>query len=90
VVVYTTGADFEKVKEELFYDTGQLDYVGHYKNGVEHGSWTYYWPNGKLKSEEYYEKGLEEGTMYDYDEAGKKIIEYRYVRGRLMKETKLN
>ena len=89
VVIYTKEPKNEKVKEQLYFENGQLDYEGHYKKGKEHGKWTYYWPNGSVKSEEYYEKGLEEGTMFDYDENGKKIKEYCYVKGRLVKETKL-
>lgn len=89
VVVYTKGEDHDRVKEELFYENGQLDYVGHYKNGREHGKWIYYWENGNLKSEEYYFKGKEEGVMYDYDENGKKSKEYRYVKGVLVSEKDL-
>lgn len=89
VVVYTKGPQNERVKEQLYYDNGQLDYEGYYKKGMEHGSWTYFWPNGNLKSVEYYERGLEEGTMWDYNDQGQKIKEYRYVKGKLVKETKL-
>lgn len=89
VVVYTTGPDHERVKEELYYPSGQLDYVGHYRNGVEHGEWIYYWPNGNVKSWEFYEKGREEGTHIDYNEYGDKIKEYYYRKGTLIKETDL-
>ncbi len=90
VVVYCVGPTTNRVKEELYYENGQLDYVGHYKNSVEHGRWTYYWENGNLKSEEFYIRGREDGTMYDYNEEGKKTTEYYYVKGTLVRETKLN
>jgi antitoxin component YwqK of YwqJK toxin-antitoxin module len=89
VVIFTKGPENVKVKEQLYFENGQLDYEGEYKRGQEHGDWTYYWPNGNLKSEEFYERGLEEGTMYDYNEDGAKIKEYKYLKGRLIKETKL-
>ena len=89
VVVYTSGPDQVKVKEELYYDNGQLDYSGSYLNGKEHGEWKYYWENGNIKSIEYYERGLENGTMYDYNENGQPIVEYKYVRGQLISEKKL-
>lgn len=89
VVVYVPAGEKQRVKEEVYFSNGKLDYVGHYKNGVEHGKWTYYWENGKIKSEETYVRGLEEGTMWDYDESGKKIKEYEYKKGVLVKETKL-
>lgn len=89
VVVYTQGPEHDRVKEELYYENGQLDYVGHFKDGVEHGEWIYYWPNGNKKSEEFYHKGSEHGLMYDYNESGEPIIEYKYMRGILLKKTEL-
>jgi antitoxin component YwqK of YwqJK toxin-antitoxin module len=86
VVVYTKGPNYERVREELYYDNGQLDYVGNYQRGVEHGEWIYYWRNGNMKSIEYYEKGRENGIMWDFDDTGKKIREYKYMRGILVKE----
>lgn len=89
VVVYVDPASKEKLKEEIFYPNGQIDYVGHYKNGKEHGKWTYYWENGKLKSEEFYQRGLEHGVMFDYDEHGKPSIRYEYNKGQLISESRL-
>jgi antitoxin component YwqK of YwqJK toxin-antitoxin module len=86
VVVYVIEGTSERVKEEVYFANGNFDYVGHYKNGVEHGEWTYFWPNGKVKSKEYYIRGKEEGTMYDYDETGKAIKEYTYKKGELINE----
>lgn len=81
VVFFCKGADNEKVKEELYYPSGQLENVGHFQNGLEHGEWIYYWPNGKVKSFEYYEKGKEEGLHYDCNEKGKRIRETEWKRG---------
>jgi len=92
VVVYVpkgATSSNSRVKEEVYFPNGKLDYVGHYKNGVEHGKWTYYWESGKIKSEEFYIKGLEEGIMWDYDQDGRKIKEYEYKKGVLIRETKL-
>jgi antitoxin component YwqK of YwqJK toxin-antitoxin module len=92
VVVYMpkgATASNARVKEEVYFPNGNLDYVGHYKNGQEHGKWTYYWESGKIKSEEFYIRGLEEGIMWDYDSNGKKIKEYEYKKGVLLRETKL-
>ena len=89
VVMYTVGLENERVKEELFFENGQLDYVGHYKNGQEHGEWIYYWPNGNLKSYELYKRGKEDGIHYDCDENGARIKEYHYMNGTLVKEVDL-
>jgi antitoxin component YwqK of YwqJK toxin-antitoxin module len=86
VVMYTVGNEHERVKEELYFPNGQLDYVGHYKNGVEHGEWIYYYPTGKLKSYESYIRGLEEGIHYDLDSAGTRVKEIHYHKGVLLRE----
>ncbi len=89
VVMYTQGLENERIKEELYYDNGQLDYVGNYKNGKEHGEWIYYWRNGNIKSFELYVRGKEDGVHYDCDESGKRTKEYHYLNGNLIKEVDL-
>ena len=86
VVIYTTGEQHQKVKEELFFKNGQRDYVGNFRNGIEHGEWIYYWQNGQVKSYEYYEKGREEGVHYDCDSLGQKTKIYYFRRGTLIRE----
>jgi len=89
VVVYVDPETKERLKEEIFYSSGKLDYVGNYKNGKEDGKWVYYWENGNIKSEEFYIRGLEHGVMFDYNEQGKAIKRYEYKRGDLISETVL-
>lgn len=86
VVVYVDPDSKERLKEEIFYSNGQLDYVGHYKNGKEDGDWIYYWENGNLKSKEFYIRGMEHGVMYDYNEKGEPIKKYEYKKGDLISE----
>ncbi len=90
VVYYLTSGSSNIEKEQVYYENGQLDYEGHYSDGVEHGYWTYYWENGNMKSQEYYDNGLEEGTMYDYDKDGNRSIQYIYARGVLVSKTKMD
>lgn len=89
VVVYTQGDGQERVREELYFDNGQLDYIGNYENGQEHGEWIYYWENGEVKSYELYKNGLEQGIAYDCNEQGQRVKEYHYLNGRLVKEVDL-
>ena len=89
VVIYTQGEQNERVREELYYSNGNLDYAGNYQNGMEHGEWIYYWENGNMKSYEMYEDGLEQGVGYEYDYNGKKIKELHYLNGILVKELDL-
>ncbi len=91
MVVYFLEADSQEImKEQVFYEDGQMDYEGSYNGGVEHGFWTYYWENGSMKSQEFYQNGLEEGTMYDYNKSGEKSIEYIYNHGVLISKNSLN
>lgn len=90
VVYFLEFGSQDILKEQVFYEDGQLDYEGNYNDGVEHGFWTYYWENGSMKSQEFYQNGLEEGTMYDYDKFGNKSIEFIYNRGVLVSKTNFN
>ncbi|MFK7757733.1 MAG: toxin-antitoxin system YwqK family antitoxin [Flavobacteriales bacterium] len=90
MVVYTLEEETSDIiKEQVFYESGSLDYEGHYQDGVEHGYWCYYWPNGTLKSKEFYQYGLEEGTMFDYDQSGSKAVKYVYSKGVLIEKVNL-
>lgn len=90
VVMFTEGITNERVKEEIYFENGQLDYVGHYRNGLEHGEWRYYWENGVLKSFEFYVRGREEGLHYDCDSLGNRVKEFYYRRGTLIREVDLS
>jgi len=86
VVVFVDPLTMERIKEEVYYENGNLDYEGFYRKGLEHGDWTYYWPNGNVKSKEHYIRGKEDGVMYDFNEKGEKTKEYRYSKGVLIEE----
>lgn len=79
------GAE-EIVKEEAYYPNGSVEYSGHYKDGVEHGVWTYYYENGNKQVEEHYEKGVEHGIRSEYALDGSLRVEFHYDKGRLAKE----
>ena len=88
VVVYVVqkGKVSERVKQEVFYPNGKLDYVGHYKNGTEHGIWTYYYEDGTKMAEETWEDGKEDGIHYEYRSDGTLQREQHYRRGKLIKD----
>lgn len=46
-----------------------------YKNGIKHGVWKIWWPDGTLAYEMYYEKGEKTGIWKQYDEKGNLIKE---------------
>lgn len=87
-VVWMKGkpGDEQIVKEEAYYEDGKTQYTGHYKNGVEDGTWTYYYDNGNKKLEESYEDGVEHGVRYEYAPDGSLRAEFHYDKGRLGEE----
>jgi antitoxin component YwqK of YwqJK toxin-antitoxin module len=44
-----------------------------YNDGIQHGRFASFHPNGQLMSEGYYNNGLREGYFRVYDEVGKNI-----------------
>jgi len=76
----------EKVKEVEYYETGQIEHVGEFKNGKEHGKWIYYYPNGKTKSIQQYKEGKEHGKFKFFDENGKIIRIELYNMGQFVKK----
>ena len=88
VVIYMKGEgdEAEKVMEKVYYPNGQMEYVGHFEKGVEHGEWLYYYENGTKKYFETWENGVENGVHYDYSPDGQVYRELHYDQGKLVKE----
>jgi antitoxin component YwqK of YwqJK toxin-antitoxin module len=88
VVVYMKGKGEEAVKvmEKVYYPNGQLEYVGRFENGVEHGEWNYFYENGIRKYTEFWENGVENGIHYDYAPDGQVYRELHYDHGKLVRE----
>ena len=73
------------IKEISYYENGQIDYEGEFKEGKEHGKWTYYYKDGQKMYVEIYKNGFEEGKHYEWAPDGQLVkIEY-YQQGRLVK-----
>jgi len=87
VVIYMKGKGEEAVKvmEKVYYPNGQLEYVGHFENGVENGEWTYYYENGTKKYVEHWLNGQEHGVQYDYAPDGQVYRELHYEHGNLVR-----
>jgi antitoxin component YwqK of YwqJK toxin-antitoxin module len=87
VVIYMKGKgeEAEKVMEKVYYPNGQLEYVGRFLNGVEHGQWDYYYENGTRKYVEHWQNGQEHGVHLDYAPDGQVYRELHYEHGRLVR-----
>ena len=79
------GEEATKVMEKVYYPNGQLEYVGRFQNGVEHGEWNYYYENGTRKFTEHWENGLEHGVHIDYAPDGQVYREMYYEKGKLVR-----
>ncbi|HRH70239.1 MAG: hypothetical protein JNL43_13210 [Flavobacteriales bacterium] len=88
VVIYLKGEgdDAEKVMEKVYYPNGQMEYVGHFEKGVEHGEWLYYYENGTKKFLENWDHGVEHGVNLDFSPDGQVYRELHYDHGKLVKE----
>lgn len=88
VVVYIKGKgkNQEKVKEEGYYENGTLEYVGEFKNGLEHGTFLYYYEDGTLHIEEEWKNGKENGKVFEYSPDGQLALEQTWKDGYLIEE----
>jgi hypothetical protein len=89
-VVYYYEKSFLKevlVKQEIYYENGNLEYSGEWKFGLEHGEWIYYHPNGKISVHEFWSYGKETGTWSEYDESEVLLKTIEYKSGKIIKTT---
>ena len=58
---------------EEFYDNGQLERKGNYKDRKREGPWEWYYENGQLEERENYKNGIWNGSWEYFDEKGKLV-----------------
>jgi antitoxin component YwqK of YwqJK toxin-antitoxin module len=80
------GEEAVKVMEKVYYPNGQLEYVGRFEDGKEHGLWEYFYEDGTRKYAETWVHGKEHGIHYDYAPDGQVARELHYDHGKLIKE----
>lgn len=87
VVLYLKGKGLqaEKVMEKVYYANGNLDHIGRFRDGKEHGEWTYYYEDGTRWVTEHWVNGLEEGVQIEYAPDGQVYLEKYYQAGRLIR-----
>jgi antitoxin component YwqK of YwqJK toxin-antitoxin module len=88
VVLYFKTDTGDLVKEEVFFETGRMQWSGGYKASRENGPWQFFWENGRVKTVENYVDGKEHGTSSEFDQEGNKIKDSFWKNGRLLKEVK--
>jgi antitoxin component YwqK of YwqJK toxin-antitoxin module len=53
-------------EEKLYFSDGKLDAIINYKNGLHHGPFKYFHPNGQVKQSGAYTEGKVEGIMQSF------------------------
>ena len=80
----------EKVKFERYYENGQKEKEGTYKDGEKDGLWTYWNENGQKKSEVTYKDGEFDGLSMDWYENGQKSYETTWKDGKVISHKRWN
>ena len=68
---------------KLYYKSGKLDTIFHFKNGILEGNGIGYYESGKIKLTFNYTKGSINGFTKSYYESGKLETEKYFVNGKL-------
>lgn len=76
-VLYYKGSGKNKklVKEEKYFDNGQMMSVQNFKKGQLHGEWKTWLKNGSPQEEGMYENGFKNGHFKFYDGTGELLYE---------------
>lgn len=65
----------------LYPGTRDTQYTRNYLDGLEHGTWKLFYPNGRLAETRYFKRGKKEGEYLAYWENGTKKLEYHFKDG---------
>jgi len=68
-IVYNTNEDRDTIL------------IGEYKNGLKHGVWKTFYPNGSLKERRFYKKGLKVGLYEGFYKDGAKNFVFMFKNG---------
>ena len=74
---YTETGTGQKLGIE-YYDNGQKEYEGTYKNGTKEGLWTFWYKNGQKREEGTYKDGKKEGLYSKWNQDGQVISVISY------------
>ena len=69
---------------ESYYENGQLNWKGNYKDDCLDGPWEYYYDNGQLSYKGNYIGGKEDGIFEHYKENGKFHKKEKWKNGKVI------
>lgn len=64
-----------------YYENGQLESRGNFRNDLPHGKWIWFYSNGTLKAEGSYVNGIQEGEWRSFNEQGMLTTIVRFAEG---------
>ncbi len=67
-----------------YYENGQLNSKGKFKEGEKFGEWIQYWEDGKTRYKGSFENGIKIGEWIEYDKEGNVIIKGNYTNGQIV------
>jgi antitoxin component YwqK of YwqJK toxin-antitoxin module len=83
--VFTVSGLLKDNKNEgiwsYYYENGQLESRGNFRNDLPHGKWQWFYSDGTLKAEGCYVDGHQEGEWKAYNEQGALSSIFRFSRG---------
>lgn len=68
----------------LFFDDGQIQAVGEYKNNLKTGEWEYFYENGALRQKGAYKDNFSDGKWLWYYDNGNILREENYILGEIV------
>lgn len=69
--------------KDTFDKNGKLLQTGNFKNGKNHGRWTWFYENGKKKLEGSFDMGSREGMWLTFDKNGDTLNKSYYLNDKL-------
>ena len=72
-----------------YWENGDREVKGYFKDGKFHGTWTFWFPNGQKSWEGFYHEGIQVGKWSEWDENGDVIIELYYRDGEIDEQASL-
>lgn len=76
--------DKENGLAKTFYNTGELDSIGLYEDGLKTGTWNNFSSKGKKTMETNFKRGMMHGSFKDFHRNGKIANEYQIENGRVL------
>jgi len=83
VMFYAAYSFTGERKPDVYDEKGNLKQTGNFKNGKNHGKWTWFYENGKKKMEGLFDNGSREGCWITFEVNGDTLNKSYYKNDKL-------